>query len=65
MRSLVQYSIGYMPKGLNVKLTNTEQMVPKIHTKFISKTLHLEENDFFPSGIFFLLFKQNNTLYKY
>ena len=55
MRSLVQYSIGYMPKGLNVKLTNTEQTVPKTHTKFISKTLHLEENEFFPSGIFFII----------
>lgn len=48
MRSLVQCSIGYMPKGLNAKMTNTEQTVPKIHTKFISKTLSLEENDFFP-----------------
>ena len=64
MRSLVQCSIGYMPKGLNAKMTNTEQTVPKIHTKFISKTLHLEENDFF-SLRDFLLFKQNNTLYKY
>lgn len=60
MRRLVQYAIGYIRNWLNTKselLTNTEQMVPKIHTEFIFKILHLEENDFSPSGNFYYLNK--------
>lgn len=52
--------IFYWWHWLNTKserLTNTEQIVPKIHTEFIFKTLHLEENNFSPSGNFYYLNK--------